>query len=206
MDQTQRIALATGVAGIASTACLGLLFAVGEPFGLLNDLGNGVVGVLSAALAASLARGTDRRSDRRSGTRANAAVAAAAVGGAITIAGSALVVSGTTGFVLAGLVSSVGFACIGLWLADRSRAMARQPDVPRSLVKLGMVAGLTMATGFVAIPGIVLRLDDMATLPGWAWLAFVGWLGTFVLYPVWAIALSRVGSGTTMRAVEAPST
>jgi hypothetical protein len=31
----------------------------------------------------------------------------------------------------------------------------------------------------------------MASVPGWLWLAFIGWLGIFVLYPIWAIWLGR---------------
>ena len=42
-------------------------------------------------------------------------------------------------------------------------------------------------SGVVTAPGIVLRLDDPETLPWWVWLGFVGWLGTYVLYPAWSI-------------------
>ena len=44
-----------------------------------------------------------------------------------------------------------------------------------------------MAFGVVMAPGIVLRLDDMANAPGWIWVGFLGWLGTFVVYPAWAL-------------------
>ena len=49
-----------------------------------------------------------------------------------------------------------------------------------------------MAVGIVAAPGIVLGLDDMAATPAWVWIAFVGWFGTFVGYPAWAIWLASV--------------
>lgn len=44
----------------------------------------------------------------------------------------------------------------------------------------------------VAAPGVVMGIDDMATAPGWVWIAFIGWLGIFFLYPIWAILLGRV--------------
>jgi hypothetical protein len=53
----------------------------------------------------------------RSGARCPAVfVGIAAVGAAITVVGSYLILSDATGLFLAGLVSSVGFALIGVWL------------------------------------------------------------------------------------------
>jgi hypothetical protein len=49
-----------------------------------------------------------------------------------------------------------------------------------------------MAIGFAVLPGIALRLDDMATAPGWIWIGEIGWLGIFVVYPAWAIWLGTV--------------
>ena len=49
-----------------------------------------------------------------------------------------------------------------------------------------------MALGIAAVPGILLRLDDMGAAPGWVWIGLVGWLGIFVVYPAWAIWLGRV--------------
>jgi len=105
--------------------------------------------------------------------------------------GSALVVSGTTGFLLAGLVSSVGFAFIGLWLVALNRAMRSEAGWPRRLPTVRVVAGVIMALGFVATPGIAMGVDDMKTAPGWIWIGFVGWIGTYLIYPVWSIWLGR---------------
>ncbi|HJW22024.1 MAG TPA: hypothetical protein VJ506_06320 [Candidatus Limnocylindrales bacterium] len=184
MDR-RRLAMATGVVGIGSTACLALLFAVGEPFGVLNDVGNGLLGVLSVGLAVAL---------RRPGAGPAAAVGLAGLGAAISVVGSVLVTSGATGFVLAGFVSGVGFACIGLWLFGASPSMLSGGNVSPRVSRLGAVAGLAMVTGIVGLPGIALRLDDLATLPAWAWIPFVGWLGTSILYPIWAIAVGRAAA------------
>jgi hypothetical protein len=111
--------------GAASAASLGLFFVMGPPFGLLNDLGNAALGVCSAALARSLIRVRGG-----SGLGTPAAAGSAGLGAALTVVGSALVTSGATGFFLAGLVSSVGFALIGVWLVALSGPLRTMDDGP----------------------------------------------------------------------------
>jgi hypothetical protein len=188
---TGRLALAVGAAAAGSAICLGTYFAIGGPFGTINDVGNAATGILSAWLALRLR-------PRIESPAKDAAVAAAVVGGAITVVGSALVVSGTTGFFLAGLVSSVGFAGIGAWLLVTNRRASAA--WPRGLRMVGVAAGVFMAMGIVALPGILLRLDDMASAPAWVWIGLTGWLGTFVLYPAWALWLGTVEARSAGRA------
>jgi hypothetical protein len=57
-----------------------------------------------------------------------------------------------------------------------------------------------MATGVATAPGILLRLDDMATAPGWIWIGFVSWLGIYVAYPIWAIWTGVVETRAPARA------
>jgi drug/metabolite transporter (DMT)-like permease len=180
-----RLALAVGCVAAGSAVCLATYFAVRGPFGSINDVGNAATGVLSAALAWRFRR-------QVVGGAGEIAVAAAAVGAAFTVVGSSLVLSGTTGFFLAGLVSSVGFAGIGTWLVTLNRGHGLADRWPRWLRSLGILAGVLMMVGIVAVPGILLGLDDMDTAPGWIWIAFVGWLGTFVVFPAWAIAISVI--------------
>lgn len=182
---TGRLAVAVGAVAVGSAACLLTYFVVRGPFGTINDIGNATTGVLSAALAWRL-RG------QVAGRAGDVAVGAAAVGAAITVLGSALVVSGTTGFFLAGLVSSVGFAGIGAWLVVANRRFGGAAGLAPRLRSLGVVAGTLMAFGVLAVPGILLRLDDMETAPAWVWIAFLGWFGTFVVYPAWAIWMGSV--------------
>ncbi len=174
-----RLALGIGVVAAGSAVSLATYFAAQGPFGTINDVGNASTGVLTAALAWRL------RHDLPAGTGA-LALGAATAGAALTVVGSGLVVSGTTTFLLGGLVSSVGFAGIGAWLfaASRSPRIGRAWSSP--LRRLGLAAGALMATGVVAIPGVILRLDDAATAPWWAWLGFTGWLGIYVVLPLWA--------------------
>ena len=113
-QDTGRLALAIGIAAAGSAVCLATYFAVQGPFGTINDIGNAATGVLSAGLAWKLRRQIPSRAG-------NVALGAATVGAGLTVAGSALVVSGTTGFFFAGIVSSVGFAGIGAWLVTLNR-------------------------------------------------------------------------------------
>ncbi len=169
--------LAVGTVGLGSLACLAVFFAVGGPFGTLNDLGDATLAILSGALAV-----VERRHVRPVMT------GLAVVGAGVAVAGSALVISGTTGFFLAGLVSSVGFAGVGAWLVALARAGRAGTGRVRALA---IAAGAVMALGVAVAPGIALRLDDMATAPAWVWIGFLGWLGVFVLYPVWALVSAR---------------
>jgi drug/metabolite transporter (DMT)-like permease len=174
-----RLAVALGAISAGSALSLATYFAVQGPFGTLNDIGTASAGVLSAALAWRLRRSIPER-------LRPPAVACAMVGGAVVVLGSSLVISGTTGFFLAGLVSSIGYAGIGAWLVMLNRSSLAM-NGPRRLGQLGLLAGGLMLLGFLALPGVAIRLDDMATAPGWVWIGQLGWLGIFVAYPAWAL-------------------
>ena len=194
---TSRLALAIGLSAAGSATCLAVFFAVQGPFGTINDIANAATGVLSAGLAWRLRR-------QIPGRLANLSVGAATVGAGLTVAGSALVISGTTGFFLAGLVSSVGFAGIGAWLLVLTRADAMAAVLPRRLRLLGIAAGALMALGIAAAPGIVLGLDDMAAAPAWVWIGLISWLGIFVAYPAWAIWLASVETRLDRQPIAVP--
>jgi hypothetical protein len=186
------LATAVGVVAVGSAVSIATYSAVGGPFGLLNDIGNAATGVLGACLAWRL-RG------QLPGQLGNLATGAAMLGAAVTVVGSALVVSGTTGWFFASLVSTVGFAGIGAWLVAFARGAGTAAAWPRRLGVVGVAAGSLMALGVLALPGIALRLDDAATAPGWAWVAYIGWLGIYVVYPAWAFWLGVVESRRASR-------
>jgi hypothetical protein len=172
---TAILAISVGVAAVASAVALAVFFVVGGPFGTINDALNGVLAVLSGVLAWRL-----------SGSIAVTYVAL--LGAAVAVVGSALVITDTTGFFLAGLVSSLGFALIGIWLLAFSWSL----HADSWLRWLGLVAACLMATGVIVIPGIAMRLDDMNKAPAWIWIGFVGWLGIYVVYPAWSLWSGRV--------------
>jgi len=180
----RRLALAIGFVGFAAIASITAMFTVNEAFGPVNDFLNAVLAVLAGLLAVAL------RSRAATSSRWLLTILAV-VGAAVAVVGSWLVMSGSTGFFLAGLVSTVGFAGVGAWLFATSRAMAEAEAWPSGIVRLGTAAGAAMVVGVVALPGVAMRLDDMSTAPAWSWLAFIGWLGSYVLFPLWAVRFSR---------------
>jgi hypothetical protein len=72
---------------------------------------------------------------------------------------------------------------------------------PGSLKRLGLIPGLLMALVFVVAPGIAMGLDDMGAVPAWIWIGEIGWLGTFFVYPIWALWLGRVARPSRRRRV-----
>jgi hypothetical protein len=177
------IALVAGVVGLVSIASLIVFFIVGGPFGSINDWTIALLGVLSASLVLGLESARSQQLPA-----AGPVIAAVGVLGAvIVVIGAGLVISQTTGFVLAGLVESLGFALVGVWLI----AVNRRTGWPAGTARLGLAAGVLMAVGFAVLPGIVARTDRMEDIPAIVWLGWVGWLGIFVLYPIWGIRLGR---------------
>ena len=75
---------------------------------------------------------------------------------------------------------------------------------PPGLRMLGIAAGALMAVGVIVAPGILLRLDDMGAAPAWVWIGSLGWLGTFVAYPAWAIWLASVETRLAGQAIPVP--
>ena len=182
------VARTLGVVGLLSWLSLIVFFIVGDPFGTLNDVGNGALGLLSGALAVTL---------RPAATAPNPGIevlaSSAVLGAAIAVVGSVLILWDITGFYLAGLVSGMGFALIGVWLVVFNRWIADdvRQRCPRRLPIVGILAGAIMAVGFINIPGIVWGLDDMEKAPVWILAGGINWLGTYVLFPVWSIWFSR---------------
>jgi hypothetical protein len=185
---TAWLALAIAVVTVLATISLALLFAIGQPFGSINDAGIGLEAVLTALLAWQL------HAQYRTAAPALSYVAllAAVLGAAITVWGAYLVISGRTGFVLAGLYMSFGFGLQGLWLAGLSLAAQPGAEWPRALVLLGIVTGLFMAVGLLTGLGLAARVDSFTGAPWHVYLGFMGWLGWNLLLPVWAFALGRL--------------
>ena len=180
-------ALATGTAIVIAVLTLTLFFTVGMFFGAVNDVFNAIFGITSALLAWLLYPAYRAHSPLIS----YIALAFAIIGAIVSIVGSILILFDFTGFFLAGLYSCLGNALIGAWLIAFCHAMQRSDGFPHSLLSFGFVVGAVMALGLIGIPGILARIDDMASMPGYLYLALFGWLGTYALYPIWTIWLAK---------------
>lgn len=179
-----RLALATAIVTLLAVLSLIIFYALGGPFGLINDVANGLIGLLSLALAWRWVR------NRRSGL-STLGIAAAALGAIVMILGSLLVIFDITGWYLAGLVSSVGSSLIGIWLLIANRLRRRTPELPRGLITLGITTAIFMIIGWLGIAGVIVRIDDPQLAPWYVNAGLLNWMGTYLLYPIWCLWLSR---------------
>ena len=181
------VALGTGISVVLAVLLL-ILMATGSMFfGAVNDVLNGIIGISSAVLAWMLY--TEHRA--KSPLISHMALALAIVGAIFSIVGSLLILYGFTDFFLAGLYSGLGNALIGLWLMAFCYSMQRNDELPHNLILFGLVVGAFMALGLMGIPGILARIDSMVSMPRYLYVALFGWLGTYILYPIWTIWLGR---------------
>lgn len=181
------IAIATGVSAILAVISITLMYTVNQSFGKVNDVFNSMIGIASVVLAWMLYAEHHARSSLMS----QMALAFAVAGAIFTVVGSILIIFGFTGFVLAGWYSGIGNALIGLWLAVFCYSLLGGDALTPNLVYFGIVVGAFMATGLLGIPGILVGIDGMESMPWYLYVAFFGWLGTYILYPTWTIWLGR---------------
>jgi hypothetical protein len=121
------------------------------------------------------------------------ALVVALVGALVVAVGAVLVISGIRGWFLAGLYMAVGNALIGLWLLGLNYSAQHTHSWSHSLVIFGIVTGIIMALGLVAIPGILRGIDAWDTAPWYVnYVGQAGALGWLVLYPIWCIWLGRI--------------
>jgi len=181
------VAIVTGASAILAVIFLTLMATVNMSFGKVNDVFNGIIGISSTVLAWMLYTENHAKSPLLS----QIALALAVVGAIFTIVGSVLIIYGFTDFVLAGWYTGVGNALIGLWLVTFCYSMQRGDALPHNLIMFGLVVGAFMVVGLIGIPGIFAGIDSMESMPWYLYIAFFGYLGTYILYPIWTIWLGR---------------
>ena len=186
---TAWVAVATGVAGLLALAFIALFFAVGQPFGTLDDGCIGLAAILSGGLAWMLSPPYHSQSPLLS----QVALVVAVVGALVVAVGSAPVIFGITGWFLAGISMGAGNALIGLWLLGLSYSALSSTPWSHGLVVAGIVIGVVMALGLMAVPGMFRGTDAWDSAP-WhiKYVGQAGALGWLVLYPVWCTWLGRV--------------
>ena len=186
-ESVSRLAVAAGVVQLIGLVSLIVFFIVGGPFGTLNDLCIGLTGLLSAALAWQLSAAFTARPPALGWLMP----ALAGLGALIVVVGSGLVITGTTGWVLAGLCTEFGYAWIGVWLLSFCLTPRVSAAWPRGLKGLGLVAGGLMLLGVLTLPGLLRGLDAWEVLPWYVNVGQAGGLGWLLLYPLWCLWLGR---------------
>ncbi|MBL8090211.1 MAG: hypothetical protein JNJ43_07780 [Anaerolineales bacterium] len=181
------VAILIGVSVILAVILLTLMYTVNPSFGKVNDVFNSVIGILSMILA----WGMYAEHHAKSPLMSQIALALVTVGAVFTIIGSILIIYDFTSFLLAGWYSGVGNALIGLWLVAFCYSLSHTDRLLQNLVIFGIVTGAFMAVGLLGIPGIFAGIDNIESMPWYLYVAFFGWLGTYILFPIWAIWLGR---------------
>jgi hypothetical protein len=182
------VAITTGVSAILAVIFLTLMATVNMSFGTVNDVFNGIIGISSAVLAWM----SYAEHHAKSPLMSQIALSLAVVGAIFTIVGSILIIYGFTDFVLAGWYTGIGNALIGVWLVAFCYSIQRGDALPHNLIMFGLVVGAFMAVGLIGIPGIFAGIDSMESMPWYLYIAFFGYLGTYILYPIWTIWLGRM--------------
>ena len=182
------VALAIGISTILATGLIFLFYAIGGPFGTLNDILNGVAGILNGVLAWMLF--SEFRLN--SSFLHRVALILALIGAVLVVIGSVLIIFDFTGWVLAGWYTTFGYALMGIWMFIFSNSIRQSTMLPHNISVFGLVVGAIMVIGIVAISGILMGIDSTESSPGYLNLGYMGFLGTYFLYPIWAIWLGRL--------------
>jgi hypothetical protein len=183
------LAIGVGIAGVLGLVFIILFFSKGQPFGTLNDICNGLAAILSAVLAWLLyAQG-----NAESWLLSLIALILATAGALVVTIGSVLVISGKTGWFKAGLYIAAGNALIGLWLFGLNYSALNSNSWGLGLAVFGLIVGLIMALGLVAIPGIFSGIDSQESASClFSYVGQAGGLGWLFLYPIWCIFLGII--------------
>src|SRR5579859_5037849 len=181
-----RLAVAAGAVQLIGLLSLIEFFVGGEPFGTLNDLCIALTGVLSAALAWQLLAAFPAQP----AALGRLVLGLAVLGALIVAAGSVLVITRTTSFVLAGLWMEFGYAWIGAWLLVV--CVFAPASWPRGLLVLGVVAAGLMLLGIMTLPGLARGLDAWEALPWYVNVGQASALGWLLLYHIWCLWLGRI--------------
>ena len=180
----RRVALITGVLVVLAGVAIVLYFSVGGRFGAVNDTLNAAFATTSGLLALLTMRRTGEVVD-------TLAAAVGVLGAAVMVYGSYLILSDSTGWFLAGVVSAVGGGLLGLWLVLLNRPVAgATPSLVRTM-RLGRIAGAVMGLGLLGVGAWVSGVDDWTAAPWYVQLGLLGWIGTYAVYPAWCFAAYR---------------
>ena len=188
-----RVALAVAVVELIGLVFIAMFYGfidtIDGPFGTLNDLCVALGGILSGLLAWTLYRAHHSYAARAG----DVACALALAGAIIAPLGSVLVIADVTGWFLAGLVTTFGYALIGLWLLCTNISALGWPGYPRRLAIFGIFAGSGMAIGLLAAPGILAGIDSTDSASWYILVAlYLGGLGWNILYSIWCIWFARL--------------
>ncbi len=185
-ESVRSLALWTAIVGTVALAALVLMFAGLGFLGPVNDVLGAVTGTLAMLLAFAardlLPAGLALRW---------LALASAVVGAILIVIGSLLVLTGRTGWYLAGLWSGLGWGVLGVWFLVLTLTLFGSTSWPGWLGWLGVVAAVLLLVGLAVAPGILSGIDDWDSAgPSLVVPQALGYLGSLLLL-VWCYGVGR---------------
>ena len=183
-DALGRLATALSIVGLFNAVTIILMYAGAPLFGPLNDLGVGTAAVLQAVLAWRLRTILGVLSP-------SVALAAAMVGAGVAAVGSALVIFAITDWFVAGVVSTLGYAFLGVWMVAANLRVRQVSAWPKALASFGILIGAVMCLGFIALLALLSGAGSPTSAPWFIWVAYANGVGWFVLLPIWNFRLGR---------------
>ncbi len=149
-------ALIGGVVGVVSFVALMLLFAIGEPFGTLNDILSIPIALLMTPLVVALYR----LHAAENVVLSTVALLAGLAGFFATAVGCALLVLGRISFEQSLLPGIGGFGLIGVWLLINAALGLSAHTLPRGTAWIGLLLAIAPTLALVA----VLRAGNVASV------------------------------------------
>jgi len=169
MITIQRFALGAAITGGLGLVFLILLAVVGMGnsfqyiFGTLNDIANAVMAVLGVILVSLLFM--HYRSQLQWFHPLFLGISI--LGRIVAVWGSILIISGRSGFILAGLYSASGYGLIGLWLFTFNLAMRGNGSLNQGIVTFGIITGFAMILGLGGLPSLFRSATHSTKSPWW---------------------------------------
>ena len=180
------IAIAAGASGLGALVCAVLSVAFGRTFSRLYAIFVGLAAVLTAGIAMLLFPQHRLIEEQL----ALVAFALALVGAFIAALGAVAAATSAVSWFLAQLYVASGYALIGLWLIIITISGGDALSLPHRVVSMGWFAGVVMALGLAALPGVLRRTETEQAAP---WLirniGRAGNLGSLLLFPMWCLWL-----------------
>src|SRR6185503_21181554 len=104
---------------------------------------------------------------------------------AVAVLGSGLVISGVTDWFLAGVISILGYAFLGVWMVAANYGARSVRAWPNTLASFGLLIGAIMCVGFLALLAFRGGVGSPASAPWFIWAAYANGVGWFILLPIW---------------------
>ncbi len=196
-----RLAYANGILGALAVILIFIFFAVGEPFGTLND----ITGLMWGLTLAPLMYVFYQRAVPRT-TSVTIALGVGLIGFVAFVVLQLLLILRVLTFEQQYGPLTLTYGLIGVWMILVSRAARRAGELARGLAWFGIAIGALWALTSVLtwlggpIPSDMSALADPSKINPFLLVSFISFFFAYIAQPIWALWLGRVLKHPTVRA------